>query len=135
MNNAKTVHELIKAREVATSELIKDCGVFFAFSKSQYDEGAKELVDDFYTATGFGGYLPSKNVSKYMDGMIDIFNAFEKFVNDKGLREEYINYELGNHEAWYTGDIDSTKSALIGTYTDKELWDVYNKYREVNSNY
>lgn len=124
----------VKAKlEKANSDLIKDCGVFFAFSDKQFAENKTPLAEgEKYTSMGMGGYLPSKNVDRYIAGMEANLQAFEQDIAENNLREAYINYELGNHEAWYTGDITSTKEVMIGTYTDEELWGVYRKYAAVN---
>ena len=133
MTNIINVQELMRLRDTASSKLIEETGMFFAFSQNQFDESKTPLAEgDKYMVLGSGTYIPERNFEKYMEGSTKILQDFTKAVDANNLREEYIAYELANHEAWYTYEIEDTKSRLIGTYTDAEIWSVFNKYKEVN---
>lgn len=127
-----SVNELMRLRDTASNELVQSCGMFFAFSEKQFNESKTPLLDgDVYMSLGSGTYIPERNFEKYMKGSNKIAQDFAQAIDANNLREDYISYELGNHEAWFTYDISDTKAILIGTYTDKEIWNVFNKYKEV----
>ena len=46
------------------------------------------------------------------------------------IRRAYISYELGNHESWYTYDIEpafDVIKATIEDVTEAEVWAVFNE--------
>lgn len=128
----KQLHEIKKEREDKQSELFKECGVFFAFSNEQFSEGKTTLEEgDKYVSMGMGGYLPKSKVAAFNAGWKELAKWYKKEVADnKKLRREEIVYELGNHEAWYTGDIEDTMCALGPDYTRKEVWKIFNSEKE-----
>lgn len=126
----KSIIEIKKEREQAIEKLLKECGVFWAFSNAQFEENKTPLKDgEKYVDIGAGGFMPSGNKDKYIDGMLAIGEAFEKAIADNKQREAYILYELNNHEAFYTCSIDSTLNALGDEYTHDEVLNVYKKYK------
>lgn len=112
-------------------KLSEDVGLFWAFSNEQFEEGKKKhpvSEGERYTSLGAGGFLPSKNVQKWVDGM----KAVEKWVKDaKKDAKEVILYELNNYECFYTGDIEDALPRLhdLG-YTTEEIKKVYHANRE-----
>lgn len=74
-----------------------------------------------------GGYLPSKNVKKYiklMEEHSDWFKTEIKKVN----KEEVILYELRNFECYYTGDITDALQVLESYgFTKAEVVEVFLK--------
>jgi hypothetical protein len=122
----------IKQEERKRLESLSDkVGLFWAFSNEQFTEGKKKNpVDEGekYTSIGAGGFLPSKNVQKWVDGM----KAVEKWAKDaKKDAKEVILYELNNYECFYTGDIEDALPRLhdLG-YTTDEIKKVYHANRE-----
>ena len=122
--------EIKKQREVDTNNLMTSLGVFWAFSNKQFDENKTPLQEgEKYVDIGMGGYIPKHNVEALLDGMKEIENTFKKQVKENKQREAYILYELNNHEAYYTNDIDPTLEALGDGYTLEEVQAVYKKYK------
>jgi len=123
------LHEIKKQREDKQTVLFNECGLFWAFSDQQFAENKTPLQEgEKYVSIGMGGYLPKGKVDAFSAGMKEINAWYKKEVADnKDLRRKEIIYELGNHEAWYTGDIEDTLAALGSDYTAKEVWKVFNE--------
>jgi hypothetical protein len=125
-----------KEKEKMTTELFKECGVFFAFSDKQFEENKTPLKEgEKYVSIGGGGYLPKGKVDAFMKGMKAINSYGKQKVKKGNLQETEILYELQNHECFYTGDISDVVDLFEGTYTVKQIRDVYNKHREANQEY
>lgn len=108
------------------NDLFTSLGVFWAFSKEQFDENKTKLSEgDKYVDIGSGGFVPKSNVDKLIEGMKKIHDEFSKKMRDEKVRIEHIAYELNNHEAYYTGDITSTLDALGEEFTRDEVEAVY----------
>lgn len=125
----KTYQEIRKQSEDKLSDLIRECGVFFAFSNSQFAESKTPLKEgDKYVSIGHGGYMPKSNVKMFMDGQDEI-EAWEKqeIKAAKQLKEDHITFELNNHECLYTGDISD--ALVVLPYPKKDVSKVYNKLR------
>lgn len=56
-----------KDKQAEVDNAIKECGVIFAFSNSQFDENAVDGVQ--YVSIGHGGYCPKENVEKFKQMM------------------------------------------------------------------
>ena len=127
-----TIHELKDQKQEKVNILIKQCRVFFAFSNEQFEEGKTPLEEgEKYVSMGRGGYLPSKQVKVFISGMDEISKWYKDEVKkQKNLRRDNIIYELGNHECWYTHDIEDAMRALGPEYTRKEVWKVFHQERE-----
>ena len=83
---------------------------------------------------GMGGYIPKLSLDAYLDDMATLRKWFKGEVNkSKQQRIDYIAYELNNHEAFYTGDIEDTLNTLGSDYTAKEVTKVFYKMRETQS--
>lgn len=122
-------HEIRNQREAKVSELIEECNMFFAFSDQQLAEGMKEnplTPGDKYVALGAGSYMPKSNVEKYENGCREIDEWQRKLIQENNMDDEVILYELANHEAFYTGEIEDTYYALGCNYTKEKIWEVYN---------
>jgi len=97
----------------AMSETLKKHDAFFAFGKSQFDEAKKDGVK--YYDMGGGLVCPIDNAKDLRKAMDDVYNvAIAQDIEENGLNAIILR-ELYNHEAFYTGDIDSTYEA-IGDY-------------------
>lgn len=104
-------------------------GAFFAFGQKQFDEQKEDGVK--YVSLG-AGLLARKDNAKEM------LKALKQFSKDERQREldikgkdGIIRYELDNHEAFYTSDIDATVEAVEGYgITREEVRKVYNQERD-----
>ena len=84
---------------------------------------------------GAGGYMPKSKAEQLKQGFKDIEKQYREAIKqNKQLRKDNILYELNNHEAFYTGEIEDTLNALGAGYTRKEVLAVFwEKQNEVNS--
>lgn len=108
----KYLSDIIKEKQ---SALFKELGVFFAFNDSQFEEGKDpKLKAKDYTTIGGGCVLPKIHVEDFLKRHASIVE--DGIAEDIALHgiSAVIDRELGNHEAWYTGDISSTLEALDG---------------------
>ena len=122
--------DIKKEKEKMTTELLKKCGVFFAFSDKQFEENKTPLKEgEKYVSIGGGGYLPKSKVDAFRQGMEAINNYGKEKVKVNDLAENEILFELQNHECFYTGDYSDVVDMFKGTYTEKQIRDVYNKHR------
>ena len=128
----QTLHELKDIQEQQVSALIKETKMFFAFSNEQFEKSKTSLEDgEKYVNLGAGCFIPKFQVNNFLDGTEKIKKEFSAAVKaNKGMRKKLIAYELANHEAWYTGEIDDTMSALGAGYTKKEVWAVWQENKE-----
>lgn len=124
----KTIPEIKKEQEAKLSELFKTCGVFFAFSNEQFESNKTPLEEgEKYVTIGGGGYLPKGKVTEFKDGMSALDKWYKAEIKSNKARKAHILYELNNHEAFYTHDIEDTLECLGEGYsrvTPKHL----NKY-------
>jgi len=101
--------------EEAQTELFKECGVFFAFSNEQFQEGLSKIEredGDKLTDLGGGMFCLSKNVDTFIAKMEAINkNAIEQDIKENGINA-IIMRELANYEAQITSDISDTVEAL-----------------------
>ena len=111
-------------REKQVNDLITDCKVFSAFSNAQFEEAIAKL-NEKVVSIGAGGFVPKSKVEDYINGMKKIGEEFDEAMKNKEDREAYIAYELNNHEAYYTRNIDSTLEALGDGLTREEVFAVF----------
>jgi hypothetical protein len=131
-------HQIRNHKEAKVSKLIKECQMFFAFSDEQLAKGMKEnplTPGDKYASFGSGVYLPKSNVEKYQKGSQEIDRWKRAIIEENNMHDEVIRYELANHEAFYTGEIEDTYHALECEYTKEKIWDVYNLNYEKYSDF
>jgi len=126
------LHELKKQREEKQTEIFAKNKIFWAFSNEQFAKNKTPLNEgEKYVSIGAGGYLPKGNLDSFLSDMENLNKWFKDQVKENKLREKQISYELANHEAYYTGDIEDTMLALGEDFTADEVWAVYNKtYKE-----
>ena len=123
----KRIHELNKQREEKSSLLMAECQLFFAFSKEQFSEGLKKVIPpDKIVSLGAGGYIPKRNVQKWIEGVKEITDWRKSVIEKEQLQEEEILYHLSNFECFYTGDYYPVLSET--DYTEKQVRDVFLKY-------
>jgi len=129
-----TYQEIKDKKQTDYNELFNSLGVFWAFSNKQFDEGFEKVKSTMaegekLVSIGGGGYIPKHNVEALIAGAKAIDETFKQQIKDAKARETHILYELNNHEAYYTGTIDTTLDALGDDYTAEEVQAVYKKFR------
>lgn len=124
----KTITEIKAEQENKVTDLIKECLMFFAFSNEQFAANKTPLAEgDKYTTIGGGAYLPKSKVPVYIAGTEAIDKWYKDEIKINNARKALIEYELANHEAYYTGSIEDTLSSLGDDYTFSEVKAVYNQ--------
>lgn len=122
------LHALKAEQEKKFAALITECGMFFAFSDQQFEENKTPLREGEKYLRLFGGaFMPKGNMEKWKAGSKAINDWFKTTLKENKLRRANIAYELANHEAYYTCDIDQTLEALGEEYTREEVQAVYNE--------
>ena len=133
----KNLVEIKKEHEANMSLIFEKYGVFFAFSNEQFNENKTTLKEgEKYVSMGLGGYIPKSNLDAYLDAMEANNKAKKQAIKDNKQRKANIMYELGNHEAGYTYDIEDTLNALGSDYSREEVQTVFKEYiqREKQAN-
>lgn len=117
----------IKAeKEQKMSALISACSMFFAFSNEQFEQNKTPLAEgEKYVSLGAGAYMPKSQVNNWIEGTKNIDKWYKAALKDNKLRRQNIAYELANHEAFYTGEIEDTLQALGSDYSREEVQEVY----------
>jgi hypothetical protein len=129
------IKEIKKQRQVKFDKLLTDCKVFFAFSNEQFAKNKTPLQEgEKYISIGAGGYMPKSMVDAFNEGSKQIEKEYKEAIKAHKQRKENILYELNNHEAFYTNDIEETLEALGSDYIRSEVMEVYNKEKELNPN-
>jgi hypothetical protein len=124
-NETKRITPNVK-RSDDTNALFTECQVFWAFSNEQFAEGKSKLPEgEKLVQIPHGGFMPKRNVDKLIAGMKVIDEAFKEAMRDAKARKAHILYELNNHEAYYTRDIESTLDALGDDFSRDEVMSVY----------
>lgn len=120
----KSYREIEQESALKLSALIKECGVFFAFSKEQFDQNKTPLKDgEKYVSIEGGGYLPKGNVQAFLDGQEAISKWETEAIKQNNAKDAHIAYELSNYECYYTGDI--SRALAILPYTEEDVLRVY----------
>lgn len=130
----KEIWKIKQERELKQSALFTATGLFWAFSNEQFEKNKTPLEPgDKYVRLPHGGFLPKSNLDTMLSGMEEINAWFKAAVNEnKETRRALIAYELNNHEAYYTGSIDSACDALGPDFTPAEVRKVYNQEQGIN---
>jgi hypothetical protein len=122
-----TIQELKQQQSEKMTEIIKGNNIFFAFSDKQFQENKTPLKEgEKYARLFGGGFIPSYNVESYKKQSEDLQTWFLNSVKENNLIESHILYELNNHEAFYTYDIEQAFNSL--PYSKDEVQKVFNKY-------
>ena len=103
----KYLSEYMEARQTVA---LDKAGAFFAFSKKQFEEKKVEGVK--YVNLNMGMICPKDNAVTLLKELDTIYReSIVQDIEENGLNA-IIRRELNNHEAYYTGDIESTVDAL-----------------------
>ena len=100
----------MKYLETPQTKLFQKHGVFFAFGKEQFNEQKQPDVK-YYSLVG-GMLCPQDNFEAFtLEHIALIKKAISEDIAENTI-EGIIERELSNHEAYYTGNIESTVDAL-----------------------
>ncbi|ELP5729207.1 hypothetical protein QTV44_002473 [Vibrio vulnificus] len=112
----------------ALTNLLEQCGGFFAFSQTQFS--SKAVEGEKYTNLGGGLIVRSDSVTRFTSEYPEIVKkGIEQDLKENG-KDGVIRRELFNHECFYTGDIDDCVDALDGYgITREEIVHSYNTIR------
>jgi hypothetical protein len=96
--------------EQPISDLLTKYNGFFAFSIKQLEEAKKEGIK--YVNRGAGLFHEAGKSEEFDAELVKInADAIKQDLADNG-REKIIERELGNYEAYYTGETEDTEEAL-----------------------
>ena len=125
----KNLTSLKAEKQTRLDNLMKECLLFFAFNKEQWQENKTELQEgEKYVRIGAGGYMPKSKVQVFDEGIKIINKWYKDEVSLSKLNESDILYELNNYECFYTGDVSDAYNELKDRYTLKQVKLVYNKH-------
>ena len=123
----KKLQEIFDEQAQKISALQKQYNLFWAFSDQQFSEGAaaNPLEEgDKYCRIFAGGFMPKSKRAAFMNELDKQMKAFYKEIEDAGLKDEHILYELNNLECFYTQDIEPALLAL--RYPKEDIVRVFN---------
>ena len=103
----KYLKDYMSARQTVA---LNKAGAFFAFSQKQFDEQKKPNVT--YVNGPMGLICPKDTFSTLLKELETIYKeSIAEDLAENGAKAIIIR-ELNNHEAYYTGDIESTVDTL-----------------------
>ena len=124
--NKKTIIQIKDEEQRKLSELFKMLGIFFAFSTEQFNSQKQEGVK--YVSAGAGMIIPVANVEEFSK-QFDKLNEDTREQYDMNITmDEYILFELYNHEAMDTGDLEYSFEAITQEYPECTMEDVERVY-------
>jgi len=127
----KEIHEIRAEREEKMSALFKKHGVFFAFSKKQFEENKTPLREgEKYVTFLGGGYMPEGNAEEFKKEWDDMFKWYGDEITANGLGEAEVLYELRNHECYYTGDPTPVIDMFDGKFTKEQVLKIFRENSE-----
>lgn len=98
--------------EQAQTDLFDKIGAMWAFSNDQLTENPRYNKETKYVSLGSGLVCPKDKVTELLDGLDKVVsNGIAQDMEENG-KDAIINRELDNHEAYYTGSMESTVRAL-----------------------
>ena len=127
----RTYKEIKKEHSDTYSEIMDECGVFWAFSTEQLKAGIKKIgitKENKMVSIGAGGYMPSKNLNKFfkLTKQADTKQKKELKTLRREEKKKAILYELNNHECFYSCSIEPVVNLFKGIYAAKAILRVYN---------
>lgn len=107
-------------------------GAFFAFGDKQFEEQKDPNIPlDQYCNTIGGLVCPKENAEQMLKELQEITTAgIKEDIEMHGINGVIVR-ELNNHEAYYTGNIESTVDALAG-YPEIDAELIANVFRNKN---
>lgn len=127
----KNFNEVKKEYDQKYHDEFNKTGVFWAFTNAQFDENKthKDAPDSEYLSIGCGGYIHKSNKEK-----LDNFNNViapqlkKEFTNSIDIND-LIDYELANHECYYTYDYSQVAYIISDYYnlSNEKAFDIVKK--------
>ena len=111
-------------------------GIFWAFSNEQFAQNKthKNAPTNEYMSISAGGYFHKSNLNKVDKFFKVIAPELKKEFTSKIKIEDLIEYELINHECYYTGDYHEIVPIIQDYYSELSLEEITNKVTEVYKN-
>ena len=127
----ETISNIREIEQNKVDILFKDCGLFFAFSEEQFEKNKTPLQEgEKYVSIGGGGYMPKSKIDYFTTGM-ELIRKWKRAEIKRTKSEiKEIEYQLSNHECYYTGDISPVTEMFEGVYTETKIRQVYVKNRK-----
>lgn len=106
-----TMKSLSSYTQNRMTQIFEEHGVFFAFSKKQFEEGCKPGLK--YVAGGGGMFIPEGKVNVVTEALNNIVaEGIQQDIAENGI-ENIIRRELNNYECLYTGRYKDAAAALV----------------------
>lgn len=126
------IQEMKSDRQQKEASLITSLGIFFAFSKEQFNESIVDGVK--YVDARCGMFIPVDNVKTYIRESQNISKYFTEQFKKIVPIEDYILCELWNHEAFYTYSMEDTFNAVKNVYPECTIEQVKEVFNEEKMN-
>ena len=139
----KNFEEIKKEYDEKTQEELKKTGIFYAFSNEQFEEYRthKDIQGKKYFSIGCGAYIHEDDKQKLDNYFNVILPKLKKDFIKKINIDDLIEYELINHECYYTGNyleiVELMENYLESDITQRnniieKIKNVYNKNYKKN---
>ena len=122
----KTITQIKDEEQKKLSKLFDSLGIFFAFSNEQFNAGKKQGVN--YTTDGRGMIIPQENTKIFLQSFLAILKETNVEFNNNIKMDDYIYYELGNYECYYTGEYEEVFELVKKIYPQCTMKDVKRVY-------
>lgn len=133
MENKKSFRDYKKEYEEQYNKGLNNTGVFWAFSDEQFNENKthKEAEDKDYISVGMGGYLHKSNKEKFKHFIEVEAKELKKEFTSKININDFIDYELANHECYYTGEYNEVEEIIKAYYEDLTDEEIHEKVKNI----
>jgi len=130
------MNNYLKQKEIYDKKYNKELqksGIFYAFSNEQFKNNKipSNAPDNEFLSWFGGSYIHKDNKSKLVDFFDVKVKELQKEFKDNIKIEDYIKYELSNHECYYTSDYLSIDYLVIELYPELSIQEVHKKIKEV----
>lgn len=107
-------------------------GIFWAFGEEQFESNrTRKNEKGKYFSIGLGGYFHEQDKSKVDKFFGEIAPALKEEFK-RGIKvEDIIEYELENHECYYTGEYEEVVDIVGSYYKEMERADILAITREI----
>lgn len=129
----KKFNELYEEFTNKKNEELSKTGIFYAFTNAQFDENKthKNAQDNEYLAIGAGAYIHKENKIKLDNYFKNIVPKLQQEFTQKINIDDLIDYELINHECWYTGDWFEIVPIISSYYPTLSAEEIQTKVKQI----